>query len=156
MLRTRALCENDEPRRREGSDVSAMIDKSAADEGRISRTVEQLLAEYSGADVCDAELQGDRRDPSAVAFTVVSENGDALRTTPLSYGERREESEVVAAVLSNLGAGSGDSVATLMGKSAELVAVILGIWRLGAVYVPLFTAFAWPAIEMRLGARERR
>ena len=37
-----------------------------------------------------------------------------------------------------------------MGKSADLVAVLLGIWRLGAVHVPLFTAFATPAIEVRL------
>lgn len=136
--------------------MSAMIDKSASDEGRIARSVEQLLAEYSGPDACAAELLCDRHDPSAVAFTVVSEDGDALRTTSLTYGELREESEKVAAALSNLGVGSGDSVATLMGKSAELVAVILGIWRLGAVYVPMFTAFAWPAIEMRLeGSRTK-
>ena len=37
-----------------------------------------------------------------------------------------------------------------MGKSADLVATLLAIWRLGAVHVPLFTAFAPPAIAVRL------
>jgi acetyl-CoA synthetase len=39
-----------------------------------------------------------------------------------------------------------------MGKSVEFVTAVLGIWRRGAVHVPLFTAFAAPAIEMRLQA----
>jgi len=49
-----------------------------------------------------------------------------------------------------LGVGPGDAVATLMGKSAELVVALLGIWRRGAVHVPLFTAFAPAAISFRL------
>ncbi|WP_369973658.1 AMP-binding protein [Prauserella sp. PE36] len=46
----------------------------------------------------------------------------------------------VAAVLADKGIGRGDAVGVLMGKSADLPAVLLGIWRLGAVHVPLFTA----------------
>ncbi|MFD7319527.1 AMP-binding protein [Streptomyces sp. NPDC059875] len=37
-----------------------------------------------------------------------------------------------------------------MGKTTDLVTVVLAIWRLGAVYVPLFTAFAPQAIALRL------
>jgi acetyl-CoA synthetase len=48
-----------------------------------------------------------------------------------------------------MGVGEGDRVATLMGKSAELVVAMLAIWRLGAVQVPLFTAFAPAAIAAR-------
>lgn len=136
--------------------MSATIDKGADDDSRTARSVDELLAEYAGDDACAAELLCDRHDPAAVAFTVVAEVEGELRTTPLSYGALRAESEKVAAALSDLGVGEGDAVATLMGKSAELVAVILGIWRLGAVYVPMFTAFAWPAIEMRLeGSRAK-
>ncbi|GAA3047506.1 hypothetical protein GCM10020000_29550 [Streptomyces olivoverticillatus] len=40
-------------------------------------------------------------------------------------------------------------MATLMGKSAELVVTLLAVWRLGAVHVPLFTAFAAEAITAR-------
>ncbi|MFE4414916.1 AMP-binding protein [Streptomyces sp. NPDC056821] len=39
-----------------------------------------------------------------------------------------------------------------MGKSVDLVVALLGIWRRGAVHVPLFTAFGPPAIAMRLEA----
>jgi acetyl-CoA synthetase len=43
-----------------------------------------------------------------------------------------------------------------MDKGSDLVVLIVAIWRLGAVYVPLFTAFAPQAIALRLegaGAR---
>lgn len=131
--------------------MSATIDKGAGDDSRIARSVEQLLAEYDGPDACVAELLCDRHDSGATAFTVVSESDDGtLRKSALTYGELRAESEKIAAALAELGVGEGDAVATLMGKSADLVAVLLGIWRLGAVYVPMFTAFAWPAIAMRL------
>ena len=40
--------------------------------------------------------------------------------------------------------------ATLMGKSREYLVTLMGIWRMGAVHVPLFTAFAPPAIALRL------
>lgn len=137
--------------------MSATIEKSAGDETRTAKSVDQLLAEYDSPDACVAELLCDRHDPEATAFTVVSEDEDgALRTSALTYGELKAHSEKVAAALADLGVGEGDAVATLMGKSAELVGVMLGIWRLGAVYVPLFTAFAWPAIEMRLeGSRAK-
>lgn len=137
--------------------MSATIEKGAGDETRTARSVDQLLAEYDTPDACVAELLCDRHDPEATAFSVVSEDEDgALQTTALTYGELKANSEKVAAALADLGVGEGDAVATLMGKSAELVGVMLGIWRLGAVYVPLFTAFAWPAIEMRLeGSRAK-
>ena len=137
--------------------MSASIENGAGDETRTVRSVEELLAEYDNPDACVAELLCDRHDPEATAFTVIAEGDDGtLRTTPLTYGELKTDSENVAAALADLGVGEGDAVATLMGKSAELVGVMLGIWRLGAVYVPLFTAFAWPAIEMRLeGSRAK-
>ena len=37
-----------------------------------------------------------------------------------------------------------------MGKSREYLVTLMGIWRIGAVHVPLFTAFAPPAIAYRL------
>ena len=48
------------------------------------------------------------------------------------------------------GVGPGDVVAGLLPRTVELVAAILGAWRLGAVYQPLFTAFGPKAIEHRL------
>src|SRR5205823_317006 len=65
------------------------------------------------------------------------------------FGELRESSARLAQGLAGLGVGTGDRVATLMGKSADLVISVLAIWRLGAVHVPLFTAFAPTAIAAR-------
>ena len=48
------------------------------------------------------------------------------------------------------GVGPGDVVAGLLPRTVELVVAILGAWRLGAIYQPLFTAFGPKAIEHRL------
>ncbi|MDQ0662797.1 acetyl-CoA synthetase [Arthrobacter ulcerisalmonis] len=115
--------------------------------------VDALLAKYGAADACAAELLCDSHDPNAIAFTVVAAD---LSREDITYGELRERSERGAAALAGLGIGPGDAVATLMGKSMDLVVMLLAIWRRGAVHVPLFTAFAWPAIELRLQASEAK
>lgn len=111
--------------------------------------VRELLERYDTPEACAAELLCDRHPAADVAFTVIE--GD-LSSRDLTYGELRAESTRFAAALADLGVEPGDCVATLMGKSAELVVALLGIWRRGAVHVPLFTAFAAPAIAFRLGA----
>ncbi len=115
--------------------------------------LEQWLRRYGAADFCVAEQLCDAYPADSVAFTFVHPD---LTATALTYGQLRERSERVAAALRELGVGTGDRVATLMGKSADLVVVLLAIWRLGAVQVPLFTAFAPPAIATRLiGSRAK-
>ncbi|MFG1780976.1 AMP-binding protein [Rhodococcus oryzae] len=111
--------------------------------------VRELLEQYDTPQACAADLLCDRHPDNDVAFTVIE--GD-LTSRNLSYGELRAESTKFAAALAELGVEPGDCVATLMGKSAELVIALLGIWRRGAVHVPLFTAFASPAIAFRLGS----
>ncbi|MEU4840174.1 AMP-binding protein [Nocardia testacea] len=111
--------------------------------------VRELLDAYDGPDACAAELLCDRHPADAVAFTVIDSD---LSAVDLTYGELRARSERFAAALAGLGVGAGDQVATLMAKSVDLVVVLLGIWRRGAVHVPLFTAFAPPAIAFRLQA----
>jgi acetyl-CoA synthetase len=113
----------------------------------------RLLADYGAPDASVADILCDRHDPAAVAFTVVDTD---LSSVDLTYGELRAESTAFAAGLAELGVGPGDRVATLMGKGREQLVALLGIWRLGAVHVPLFTAFAPPAVATRLdgsGAR---
>lgn len=107
----------------------------------------ELLAQYSAPAACAAEILCDRHDPDQVAFTLVDAD---LSGTDLRYGELRAESTAVAAGLAGLGVGPGDRVATLLGKGREYLVTVLAIWRLGAVHVPLFTAFAPAAIAERL------
>ncbi|MBW0088699.1 AMP-binding protein [Pseudonocardia sp. KRD-184] len=113
-----------------------------------SERVETLIGEYGAADLSVAHLLCDRHDPDAVAVTVVGDAGSA----DLTYGELRRRSEAVAAGLAELGVGPGTRVAALLPKGVELPVVVLALWRLGAVYVPLFTAFAAQGIVLRLEA----
>ena len=113
----------------------------------ITTRVEELLAKFSGDDLSVAGVLCDEHDPDGIAFRVIA---DDLEATEITYGQLRRDSERMAAVLASLGVESGDRVATLMGKSQEFLTTVLGIWRLGAVHVPLFTAFAPPAIAVRL------
>ena len=114
----------------------------------ISLRINQLIERYNGNSVCMAELLCDHYDPQKLAFRIV---GKDLQAYELTYGELRRESERVAAALSDLGVEPGDRVATLMGKSREYLTSLMGIWRLGAVHVPLFTAFAPAQVAFRLG-----
>lgn len=67
-----------------------------------------------------------------------------------TFEDLREMSSRVANVLHDQGIRAGDTVAGLLPRTVDLVALILGTWRLGAVYQPLFTAFGPKAIEHRL------
>lgn len=67
-----------------------------------------------------------------------------------TYRQLRDLSNRWANVLVSLGIGKGDRVAALLPKVPALLPVVLGVWKVGAVYVPLFTAFAGPAVAYRL------
>src|SRR5271157_399060 len=58
--------------------------------------------------------------------------------------------------LQSRGVGPGDVVAGLLPRTPELLVTILGTWRAGAVYQPLFTAFGSKAIEHRLQSSEAK
>lgn len=74
----------------------------------------------------------------------------------LSFAQMQMLSARVANLLVAQGVKPGDVVAGLLPRTPELVATILGTWRAGAVYQPLFTAFGPKAIEHRLHMSEAR
>ncbi|MFI1683191.1 amino acid adenylation domain-containing protein, partial [Streptomyces sp. NPDC020607] len=69
------------------------------------------------------------RTPDAVAVT------DDERS--LSYAELDTDSARLAQHLTRIGVRRGDRVAVAMGRSADLVVVLLGVWRVGAAFVPV-------------------
>lgn len=71
-----------------------------------------------------------------------------------TFEDLQTQSARVANLLVANGVGPGDRVAGLLPRIPELVALILGVWRIGAVYQPLFTAFGPKAIEHRLEISE--
>lgn len=70
----------------------------------------------------------------------------------VTFAALREKSARFASHLASRGIGRGDVVAGLLPRIPDLLTVVLGTWRAGAVYQPLFTAFGPAAIESRVTA----
>lgn len=107
---------------------------------------------YSGARIplahllCDRHLAVKRGHPAMIHETVSGQ------TSELSYGKLAEYSARFARVLAGAGVRKGDRVAVLLPKGVELVITALAIWRIGAVYMPLFSTYSPAAVEARLKA----
>ena len=67
-----------------------------------------------------------------------------------TYAELQEKSARFANFLHSKGIGKGDRVAALLPRTPDLMIVILGTLRAGAVYQPFFTEFTSGAIAYRL------
>ena len=82
--------------------------------------------------------------------------GKAGASRTLSFDELSRASAQVAGWLRSRGLRPGDRVAGFLPRVPETIAIMLGTWKAGGVYVPIFTGFGPDAIEFRLrdsGAR---
>ena len=70
----------------------------------------------------------------------------------VTFAQMRDDSARFANLLKARGIGAGDVVAGLLPRIPDLFTVVLGAWRAGAIYQPLFTAFGPAAIESRVTA----
>lgn len=70
----------------------------------------------------------------------------------LTFAQLVEASARFANSLTVKGIRPGDRVAGLLRRTPELLVTILGTWRAGCVYQPLFTAFGPKALEHRISA----
>lgn len=95
---------------------------------------------------CDRHVGANR-----VALRWVAADG---HVETYSFEQLADEAARVANMLDGLGIGKGAVVAGLLPRIPELIATILGAWRVGAAYQPLFTAFGPKAIEQRLKTSE--
>lgn len=117
----------------------------------IANRLDQIIAAFETPTLCLTQRLLEHHGADKAAFRLI---GTDART--LTYGQLLERSGCFAAGLARHGVGPGDRVAVLMGKSADYLTALLAIWRLGAVVVPLFTAFAPPAIAYRLRASQAK
>lgn len=83
--------------------------------------------------------------PAAVQWT--RENGVTERYSGEQMMRRVAE---IAAVLAGMGVRRGDRVAGLISRRPFVFATALAVWRLGAVYVPLFSGFSGEGLRSRL------
>jgi len=85
--------------------------------------------------------------PGRVALFWEGKDGDSASYT---FTQLKELSGRFASFLHGLGVRPGDVVSGMLPRTPELLIAVLGTWRLGAVYQPLFTAFGPKAIEHRV------
>lgn len=101
----------------------------------------------NGLNVCHEICDKWATDPERVAlYYETADGGDGV----LTFSELKEQSARFANYLVSQGIGKGDRVAGLLPRGPELLVVIAGALRIGAVYQPLFTAFGSGAIEFRV------
>lgn len=91
---------------------------------------------------CDQHVGANR-----TALHAIDRDG---RSRHFTFETLKDQSECFAQVLRDNGVDAGDVVACLLPRVPELFVTALAIWRLGAVYQPLFTAFGPKAIEHRV------
>jgi len=100
-------------------------------------------------------------DTIDLGYTIVDRHADGERTALhwvgkdgsaaiVSYRELRALSNRIANLLRALGVRNGDRVAGVLPRLPETIAVMIGAWKAGGVYVPIFTGFGPDAIGFRL------
>jgi acetyl-CoA synthetase len=114
---------------------------------RLSDEVAKLQGDpATGINAC-IECCDRHTGQNRLALCAISAGGELRK---FSFDDLKDMSARVANLLKDAGVGPGDVVAGMLPRIPELVALILGTWRIGAVYQPLFTAFGPKAIDHRL------
>jgi acetyl-CoA synthetase len=91
----------------------------------------------------------------AETLAVIGETEDG-EVRQLTYAELRREVDRIAAGLRSLGIRKGDPVAVFMPMVVEAVIAAYAIAKLGAIYMPIFSGFAPPAVAARLQDAEAK
>lgn len=100
-------------------------------------------------------------EPINLGHTIVDRHADSERvalhwvgkdgsSATVSYRELRALSNKIANLLRARGVRKGDRVAGVLPRVPQTIAVMIGAWKAGAVYVPMFTGFGPDAIAFRL------
>jgi acetyl-CoA synthetase len=93
------------------------------------------------------------RDPGGTALVWEGEDGEVRTWT---WAELRAQADGLAALLAERGVGEGDGVGIFMPMVPETVAALLGVMKLGAVFLPLFSGYGAEAVAVRLQDAEAR
>src|SRR5438045_1504648 len=96
-------------------------------------------------DAVDKRAVGENSQAQAIAWE--GEDGE-VRT--LTYAQLYVEVNRAANALKSLGIGKGDRVGVFMPMIPETAIAVLAISKIGAIYTPVFSGYAGPALASRL------
>lgn len=95
-------------------------------------------------------------DPQTAGRTALLWEGEDGSSRRYTFAELQAEANRFANVLRNLGIGVGERVAIYMPMIPETVIALYGIYKAGAVAVPLFSGFGPDAVALRLSDVEAK
>ncbi len=136
---------------KEKDEARSAAEIPAYDDVMAAFRVEDVAAMLSGdlatglnvcVECCDRHADGAR-----IALYWEGADGNSSVHT---FADLRDGAARFANFLEAQGIGPGDRVAVMLPRIPELLVAALGVWRAGAVYTPMFTAFGPKAIEYRL------
>lgn len=107
---------------------------------------------FTGGRLNLADVSVDRWASATPGRAAVVWEGEDGRTRSWTYAELRSQADSLAFVLAGRGIGAGDVVGLYLPMVPETVAALLGVAKLGAVFLPLFSGYAAPAVADRLRA----
>lgn len=163
FMRAHGIRDYDELIRRSTADVEWFWDAALRDLGvRWARPYDRVLDMSRGIEWARWFLGGrlnivdncvDRHRGPRPALTWEADDG---ATSTWSYEDLHNAASQVANGLSMLGIRKGDTVGIYMPMVPEIVAVFFGCLKIGAVPVPVFSAFGAPALATRLRDAEAK
>ncbi|MBI1277159.1 MAG: AMP-binding protein [Anaerolineaceae bacterium] len=89
-------------------------------------------------------------NPSTKSNTALIWESEAGDTKRFTFYDLYQQANQVANALQELGIQRGDRVAIYMPLIPETVIAVFGIYKIGAVVVPLFSGFGYEAVALRL------
>src|SRR5690554_1442736 len=110
--------------------------------------IQNFVGDFNaGLNVCEEICDRWADDPAKVALRYELADGSGGEMT---FRELMQRSAQFANFLKSQGIGKGDRISALLTRTPELMIVVLGALKAGAVYQPMFTAFGSGAIEYRV------
>jgi acetyl-CoA synthetase len=103
--------------------------------------------------VLDRHAQPDSPHRNRVASIWEGEDGEIRETT---YHELHRQSNKVANALEERGIETGDTVGLYMPMVPEVISILYGCFKVGAIAVPIFSGFGVDATATRIGDAECR
>jgi acetyl-CoA synthetase len=105
---------------------------------------------WSGGAFNYAQAAVDPRAAASPDGAAVSWEGEDGTVRRLTNGELKRQVDRAAAMFARLGVGEGDRVGIFMPLLPETVISVLALGRLKAIYIPIFSGYAAPAVATRL------